>query len=59
MFRLIFVLLTLALSSCAAPGQRLVDMERCLKAVPSNLDEDGKARAMDRCMFMKGYWVLF
>jgi hypothetical protein len=57
--RLIIVLLALALSSCASPGQRLVDMERCLKGLPPNLDEESKARAMDRCMFVKGYWVLF
>jgi hypothetical protein len=57
--RLIIVLLALALSSCASPGQRLVDMERCLKGVPRNFDEESKARAMDRCMFLKGYWVLF
>jgi hypothetical protein len=34
-------------------------MERCLKGVPRNFDEESKARAMDRCMFLKGYWVLF
>jgi hypothetical protein len=59
MLRLIFILLALALSSCASPGQRLVDLERCAATVPSNADEDGHGRKMEQCMRAKGYWVPF
>ena len=59
MHRLIIVLLALALSACASPGQRLVDMERCAGAVPPNIDENAQGRAMERCMRAKGYWVMY
>jgi len=59
MLRLILVLLALALSSCASPGQRLVDLERCADTVPSNHDENRQGRAMEQCMRAKGYWVWF
>ena len=57
--KLILILLAFALSSCASPGQRLVDLERCADTVPSNQDENGKGRAMEQCMRGKGYWVMF
>jgi hypothetical protein len=57
--RLILVLAALALSSCATPGQRLLDLERCADTVPANADESGQSRAMQRCMRAKGYWVMF
>jgi hypothetical protein len=57
--RLILVLFALTLSSCASPGQRLVDLERCAETVPSKADENGQGRAMQRCMRAKGYWVMF
>jgi hypothetical protein len=59
MLRLIFILLALALSSCASPGQRLVDLERCAATVPSSADENGQGRKMEQCMRAKGYWVSF
>jgi hypothetical protein len=59
MHRLICILFALALSSCASPGQRLVDLERCAETVPSTLDENAQGRAMERCMRGKGYWVMF
>jgi hypothetical protein len=58
--KLILALLALAaLSSCASPGERLVDMERCASTVPTNADDDGKERAMKRCMRGKGYGLEF
>ena len=57
--RLILVLFVLALTSCASSGQRLVDLERCAATVPSNADENGQSRVMERCMRGKGYWVWF
>ena len=59
MLRLILVLSALALSSCASPGQRLLDLERCADTVPSNADENGQGRVMQQCMRAKGYWVMF
>lgn len=57
--RLLLLLFALALSSCASPGQRLVDLERCAETVPSNADENRQDRVMQRCMRAKGYWVMF
>jgi hypothetical protein len=57
--KLFLILLAGALSSCASPGQRLVDLERCAATVPSKQDENGKGRAMEQCMRAKGYWVMF
>jgi hypothetical protein len=59
MLRLIVVLFALALSSCATPGERLVDMERCAATVPANADDDSKERTMKQCMRAKGYGLTF
>jgi len=59
MLRFLLILSALALASCASPGQRLLDLERCADTVPSSVDESRQGRAMQQCMRSKGYWVMF